>query len=120
MAGAVATVGDQRWHVQHRFLARAVVCCQDVALPVPLHLGARNATADALRPVHETWLEGPDSGGLGLDHGRLPRAGSAPVLRCGSAHAPVGDWWFAPDFRDRILLLAPKERGRTRTGSGRI
>src|SRR5690625_4033233 len=104
MAGAVATVGDQRWHVQHRFLARAVVCCQDVALPVPLHLGARNATADALRPVHETWLEGPNSGGLGLDHGRLPRAGSAPVLRRGSAHAPVSDWWPAPDFRYRVLL----------------
>ena len=60
---------------QHRLLAGAVVLRQGLGVHVRVHLAARHAAPDALRPVHEVRLEGAHPGLAGLDRRRVRRAG---------------------------------------------
>jgi NADH:ubiquinone oxidoreductase subunit H len=95
LAGAVAAVGDQRRHVQHRLLAVPVVHRQGDDLHLRVHLAARHAAPAALRPVHEVRLEGPDP--------RLAR-----LDRAGGRH-PAGQprGWPEAELRAR----RPRDRG---------
>lgn len=54
---------------QFRLVAGAVVCRQGVGLPLRLHLVAQHASSIALRPVHESRLEGSDPRCLGVGDG---------------------------------------------------
>ena len=55
---------------QQRLLAAAVVLRQDAGVHLPVHLAARHAAPDALRPVHDVRLEGAHPVLAGLDRGR--------------------------------------------------
>jgi hypothetical protein len=62
------------WPLSLWLVAGAVVHRQGVGIPVPLHVAARHPAPSALRPIHGTGLEGPDSHIAWLDHDRRDRA----------------------------------------------
>ena len=110
---------------EHGLLPDDLVHHQGPALPVPLHLAARNPAAAALRPVHAVRLEAADSdrGALDHDRGRVPdrlRRGGRPNALVRRFRDRARRGVHHPDDRSR-RTSAPRTRrgGGTREGGVR-